>query len=109
MSPICCKTLVPTKQIIINLYSQYRYGKDKCYTDYAAFQKGLTSIVKWLEARDNPRPVIGIPYGIGSGLAGGNWYSINNIIKAVFEPSQFKVLICKLPDKKIKYVKTIDL
>src|SRR3954462_12210839 len=32
------------KQMVINLYGQFRYGRDKRYTDYKAVRRGLENI-----------------------------------------------------------------
>ena len=42
--------------------------------------------------------VLGIPNGMGSALAGGDWGIVRAIIESVFHDANFDVVICKLPD-----------
>lgn len=63
--------------IIINAYTQYRYGRDNSlYADYEAIRKVFKKI-----KTDFPNKEIIIPK-IGSGLANGCWISIANTINA---------------------------
>lgn len=82
---------------VVNAYTQYEYGTNKVNFDYHAFQTFLYSFKNYVELmfrsniRQNERglfnPVniirIGFPM-IGSGLAGGDWSIIENMI-AKFE------------------------
>lgn len=82
---------------IISIFQQYNYGTDTRKLDYEAIYSGLLKIRQRIT---NNNLVIGIPWGIGCGLAGGDWNIIKTMIYSVFENSPFTVLICKLPDKK---------
>lgn len=70
--------------IIINLFSQDKYGKDKRYTDYSAMKKGLETVRKMF-----PNEEIIAPYKIGCGLAGGDWNIVYPILK------QYNITISK--------------
>ena len=74
---------IPTAdgKVIANLFSQYDYGRDKQHTDYNALRECFRSLLKVSEMFDDS---IAIPYGIGCGLAGGDWYVVSNIIEEVF-------------------------
>jgi len=66
--------------IIINIYSQYKYGRnhvdgDENPIDYEALTLALRKINKIYSGK-----TIGLPK-IGSGLAGGDWNRIKNIIE----------------------------
>lgn len=66
----------------LNLFAQYGFGRDKCYTDYAALRKALTvvrTVATPLPART--LTTVRIPYKMGSGLAGGSWSIVEQIIK----------------------------
>lgn len=76
---------------IANLFCQNNYGRDKCYTDYTALQESLKSLKE-----DMGVCTIAIPYGIGCGLAGGDWVIVNEIISEVFESYEGKLQIWKL-------------
>lgn len=81
--------------IVINMYSQYRYGRGAQMTDYGAFEQALTSILK--RARKSPTTYkIGMPYGIGCGLAGGKWPVVLEIIERLSEEYEQEVYLYKL-------------
>lgn len=84
---------------IINLYSQYLFGRGKCHTDYDAMKKGLKRFIKEYKSLFNitNSPLkVGIPHGIGCGLGGGDWSIVENIIKELFSNrKEFNVYICK--------------
>ena len=96
-----CKTFKPNllgniildsineKQVIASLFAQDRYGRDKRYTDYDAFEKCLKTIACF--AKENE--VIALPYKIGCGLGGGDWDIILSLIEK--ELSSFTVEIWK--------------
>lgn len=79
---------------VANLYGQDGYGRDKCYTNYAALASALFRIMK-----ENPHATFRIPYGLGCGLAGGNWETVFNIIKEVSDTWNADVEIWVLPKK----------
>src|SRR5882724_7601890 len=80
---------------IINLYGQYRYGRDEQYTDYKAMADAFSSIHKWLFKMELQDKVIGIPYGMGCGLGGGDWKIVEDLIEKIFGDKSHQVLICK--------------
>lgn len=59
---------------IRGIFAQDGYGRDKCYTSTELFKKCL------LDIANSTTDVVYIPYGIGCGLAGGNWSEISKII-----------------------------
>lgn len=68
--------------LIANIFGQDGYGRDKCYSDYDAVRKAL----QYIRRIATPLPVrtlttVRFPYGMGCGLAGGNWQTVYNIIK----------------------------
>uniref|UniRef100_A0A6M3IRT1 Macro domain-containing protein n=1 Tax=viral metagenome TaxID=1070528 RepID=A0A6M3IRT1_9ZZZZ len=63
---------------VANLYAQNGYGTDKRYTNYAALGKCLMQLDAIF--RDIPIDIY-FPYGIGCGLAGGDWSIVEEIIK----------------------------
>jgi O-acetyl-ADP-ribose deacetylase (regulator of RNase III) len=74
-------TISPKELYIIGLIAQDGYGRDKCYTNYEAF----TDCLKHLHNFHNKYPHLNIymPYGIGCGLAGGNWDHISKLINTI--------------------------
>lgn len=81
-SKICTPTT--DGRVCVSMFAQEDYGRNKCYTNYQAFQiilDGLQSELQMFEF-SNPSPYkIAFPEGIGCGLAGGDW----NIIKPILE------------------------
>jgi putative Appr-1-p processing enzyme family protein len=87
-------------QIIANCFSQRyykkpehrydpRFGQFYCYTDYDAMENCFDYIAT------NVDKSIAIPYGIGCGLAGGDWTEVEYLIKKCFRNND--VTIYKLP------------
>jgi len=67
---------------IANLFGQYKYGRDKQYTDYDALEEALFSLK--VSAKDHNMS-IAIPFNIGCGLAGGSWPFVYSMIEDVFQ------------------------
>ena len=68
-------------RICINMFAQDGYGRDKCYTDYWAFEACLERIALDLMLKNIKEPVA-FPYKIGCGMAGGDWNIVKHIINA---------------------------
>lgn len=63
--------------VVANLLAQQDYGTNgKRYTDYIALEKALKDVYS---VSHNMH----IPHGIGCGLAGGNWFTVSDIISRV--------------------------
>lgn len=75
--------------VILNLIGQYDYGRDKRYTDYDALEKAFITAINDIrhdyggEDTDLLQIVIAIPYGIGCGLAGGDWNVVREILENI--------------------------
>ena len=80
------------KHIILNLVGQKYYGNEpgKCYLDYIALRKGISSINKYIS-----EPVA-FPM-IGCGLAGGDWKVVSEILEE--ESTNFQPLVYVLDDR----------
>lgn len=63
-------------QVIVNLFAQDRYGKDKCHTDYGALKQCLIEVNKRFAGKK-----VAIPYRMGCGLGGGDWNVVSKIIE----------------------------
>lgn len=70
--------------VIYNLYAQYRYEPGKRHTDYAALKSALNMMFANIRVNRYALfqfPIkIGLPFGMGAGLAGGDWDIIYAII-----------------------------
>lgn len=79
---------------IFNLYGQQFYGTYGSYykqygrqLNYTYLTLALTQAVEWVHKEH----VIGIPYGMGCGLAGGDWVKVYSLIKQVLPEHQVKI------------------
>ena len=81
---------INNKKKIANIFSQ----KLNFDTDYIAMEKCLRYIKIWAE---NNNLSIAIPYGIGCGIANGDWNEVYKIIEKVFE--DYSVTLYKLGGK----------
>lgn len=79
---------------VANLFGQDGYGRDKRYTNYAALTAALFRAMK-----ENPRATFRIPYGLGCGLAGGDWETVLDIIKEISDTWNVNVEIWALPKR----------
>ena len=61
---------------VVGIIGQDGYGRDRRYTDYDALEEGFKRIALIREGK----PVY-IPYGIGCGLAGGDWKVVSKLIE----------------------------
>lgn len=61
--------------MIVNAYTQYRYGRGGVYADYDAIERVFLQLAEDIHITSR----IGIPK-IGAGLAGGDWSRIETII-----------------------------
>jgi O-acetyl-ADP-ribose deacetylase (regulator of RNase III) len=61
--------------IVVNAYTQYRYGRDKIHVDYEAVRSCMKDVSEHFAGRR-----IGMPK-IGAGLGGGDWDIIREIIE----------------------------
>lgn len=87
--------IVPTKSsdvYIANLFGQYEISTKSQQTNYQALQKALISLKE--EARSKNLS-IGLPYELGSGLGGGDWQTVKQIIYDVFQ--DYPATIYRLP------------
>lgn len=66
---------------VANIFGQLNYGRCKgiCYTSYEHLEVGLKSISERF-----PQKSFAIPYGIGCGLANGDWGIVEDLINIYF-------------------------
>lgn len=81
--------------IVVNMYSQVSLAPS--ITSYDAMVEALTGLREILWCYTSGKK-IGFPYGIGCGLADGDWRIVKTIITTVFEDSDYEVVIVKLPE-----------
>ena len=86
---------------IYNLYTQSGYSTDRRQVNYEYFWKATKAMQEDLlfnQHELNVRQVVGLPYGISCGLAGGNWKIIKAIIEDIFLDSLIECYIVKYDD-----------
>jgi O-acetyl-ADP-ribose deacetylase (regulator of RNase III) len=76
-------------KIIANLFSQ----RPNFDTDYIALEKCLRNIKLWAQTNDYS---IAIPYGIGCGIANGDWNKVYKLIEKIF--NNYDVTLYKLEE-----------
>lgn len=65
---------------VANVFGQLSFGSDRCFTDYDALEHGLKEVAEFAAERGY---TIAVPYGLGCGLAGGDWGIVSKIIEEV--------------------------
>lgn len=80
-----------------NLFGQLYYGYGGLYTNYEGLRCALMNLYDFCSYHENKKWIIGIPYNIGCGLAGGDWNIVYKMILEIFEnDNNIIVKICKL-------------
>ena len=78
---------------IANLFAQDNYGRTGVYTDYKALEK---CFVKVHDIAKEHKLTVYLPYGIGCGLAGGDWEKVEKLINKIFGGTDVQCTIVKL-------------
>lgn len=97
------KAVIEDQGTIYNLYTQSGYSSKERQVNYEYFWKALKAMEEDLcashvqkhEYNPAPPPILGLPYGISCGLAGGNWKIIKAIIEDIFLDSMIECYIVK--------------
>lgn len=64
------------KQIIVNMFSQNKYGNDKCYTDYDALKKCLEAVNRAYKGH-----TVAVPYLFACYKGGGNGDIVSKLLE----------------------------
>lgn len=96
------KAEISDRKYIYNMYTQATIGTGR-EVDYEKFWQALKRVEQDLfemkiskhEYDGSPPPVLGLPWGISCGLAGGNWGIISAMINDIFLDSLIKCYIVK--------------
>jgi O-acetyl-ADP-ribose deacetylase (regulator of RNase III) len=98
---------------IYNLYTQSGYSTSKREVNYEYFWRAMKAMQEDLlfnQHELNARQVVGLPYGISCGLAGGNWKIIEAIIEDIFLDSMIECYIVRFDgeeeSKMVDYLKS---
>lgn len=80
------------RRFVGHLFGQLNYGRNKVrYTDYEALKEAL---IKLKTVAEHNKLSVALPYGIGCGLANGDWNVVYKIIEEVFQ--DYEVSLYKL-------------
>ena len=96
------KAEINDRKYIYNMYTQATIGTGR-EVDYEKFWQALKRVEQDLfemkigkhEYDGSPPPILGLPWGISCGLAGGNWGIVKAMIEDIFVDSPIKVCIVK--------------
>jgi O-acetyl-ADP-ribose deacetylase (regulator of RNase III) len=100
----CSIAYIPEKPIIVfNLYGQYGYGRNGVFTNYDALTSAVEEMFSNLSTLHS-RPMfssfppikVGMPYGMGAGLAGGDFERIHSIVGSISQRYNIPVTWYKL-------------
>ena len=92
------KAVIEDQGTIYNLYTQSGYSTKERQVHYEYFWKAMKAMQEDLlfnQHELNVRQVVGLPYGISCGLAGGKWKIIKAIIEDIFLDSMIECYIVK--------------
>lgn len=84
--------------IVYNLYGQYNYGRGKQQTNYQALESAVRMMLDELKQLGNMfyQLKIGVPYGMGCGLAGGDWNVVSGTLQSIAEEYGIKIYAYQL-------------
>ena len=87
-------------QSVLNMFCQNFYGYDgKQYVSYDAIKDAferLAARIKLFDESEQENVAVAIPYKFGSGLAGGDWNTVYNIIVTALQELPITLEIWKL-------------
>lgn len=76
---------------IAHIVGQHGYGRNSLFTNYQALSLAFGSLKKFRETLDKEVPIF-FPWRMGSGLGGGSWRIVKDIIEEFFPDA----IICQL-------------
>lgn len=67
---------------VATMIAQDGYGRDgKCYLKYDALKECIDQVIRIRQLMDrDEKPMLFLPFGMGCGLAGGNWDTVHDIL-----------------------------
>lgn len=77
----CQFVAIGTDKYIANIFGQYGMGTSRQQTDYDALYKGLLELKAYSVKNELN---VALPYGLGCGLAGGDWNIVSDMIADIF-------------------------
>lgn len=77
----CQFVAIGKDKYIANIFGQYGMGTSRQQTDYDALYRGLLELMSYSVKNELS---VALPYGLGCGLAGGDWEIVSDMISDVF-------------------------
>lgn len=81
---------VDENKYVANLFGQFYYGRGQRHTDYKSLYQAL-EILKQKAKKHSL--TVALPYGLGCGLAGGDWNIVRELINKTFEDYEVRRFI----------------
>ena len=94
---------------IYNLYTQSTIGGGR-EVDYEAFYEALAKVEMEMgihQIQSGEKMILGLPFGISCGLAGGSWNVISSMIEDIFIDSCVEVFIVELINKSFLHDRAV--
>lgn len=87
----CQMVPIEDDRYVANVFGQLKYGRGKQHTNYKALEAALYKLKENAQQNDL---TVGLPHGMGCGLAGGDWNIVVGLIEKVFD--DYPVVVVKL-------------
>lgn len=81
---------------VVNLYGQLRYGRKGNFTEYDKLESAIDQFFTYGLNNNLDLSKVGVPYKIGSGLAGGDWDVVKSLLSRQSEKHKVDIYIYKL-------------
>lgn len=85
---------VGRNKFVVGVYGQNDYGTSQRQTNYIALMNGLVDLFRELSITRSVNTV-GIPYGVGCGLGGGDWEIVEQLLIDLSEMFSVNIIIYK--------------
>ena len=82
---------VDENKYVANLFGQFYYGRGQRHTDYKSLYQALETLKKKAKKHNL---TVALPYGLGCGLAGGDWDIVWKLIDKTFK--DYEITIYKI-------------
>jgi len=80
---------------VVNLYGQFSFGPGR-QTDYRALQNAIDKFFTHAKESNIDLSKVGVPFNLGSGLAGGRWSIVERILKEESDKHGVDIYVYKL-------------
>lgn len=78
---------------VANLFGQNLIGRNGVMTNYEALEQAMRSVVEFAAENYPNGCIVGFPYKIGCGIAGGDWEIVKSLIERIFQDTNINIKI----------------